>query len=97
MSLETEYQAKLKSKLELMFPDCIVLKNDPTLNQGIPDLSIMYKSRWAFLECKRSVNERTRPNQEYYVEVANTWAFGAIIYPENETEVLTKLYDYFTY
>lgn len=74
-----------------MFPGCIVLHLDPTEIQGIPDLLILYKNRWAALEGKKSATASHRPNQEYYVDLMNKMSFAAFIYPENKEEVLYEL------
>lgn len=91
MKSEAKYQKELITKLEAMFPGSIILKNDPNYIQGIPDITIFYKNKWAMLECKRSKAENHRPNQEYYVEKANKMSFSRFIYPENEKEVLDEL------
>lgn len=93
--IETSFQAELRTKLEFMFPGCIVMKNDPLYIQGIPDLTVLYLNRWALLECKRESKAHRQTNQGYYVGLAQNWAFGAFIYPENEKEVLEQLYEYF--
>ena len=49
MAKESEFQAKLIRELKTRFPGCIVLKNDPTYIQGMPDILILYESRWAAL------------------------------------------------
>lgn len=89
--LEREYQARLKKKLERMFPGCVVLKNDPELLQGVPDLTILHGARWAMLEVKASARSAVRPNQEYYVGLMNEMSFAAFIYPSNEQDVLYAL------
>lgn len=89
--LERNFQAKLKKELKEMFPGCIVTKNDANDIQGLPDLTIFYKDRWATLECKKSVNEKKRPNQEYYVDRMNEMSFSRFICPENKEEVLNEL------
>jgi hypothetical protein len=89
--LESEYQAKLIKKLRRIFPDCLILKNDPEYLQGIPDLLILHNDRWALLEVKASENADTRPNQQYYVDRGNELSYAAFIYPENEKEVLDDL------
>lgn len=88
---EREYQAKLIKKLKAMFPGCIVLKNDSSYKQGIPDLLVLYSDKWAALECKRSAKAVRQPNQEYYVEMMNGLSFSSFIYPENEKDVLYEL------
>lgn len=88
---ERDFQAKLIKDLEKRFPGCIVLKNDPNYIQGIPDLSVLYGSKWAMLECKKSAKESFEPNQEYYIQQADAMSFGRVIYPENKEEVLDDL------
>ena len=40
--LENKFQANLIKELKARFPDCIVMKNDPTYIQGIPDLLVLH-------------------------------------------------------
>lgn len=89
--LENKYQAELKDRIEERFPGSIVLKNDPTFFQGIPDLTVLYSNKWATLEVKPYEKAPHRPNQDYYVELMNGMSFSAIIFPENEEEVLNEL------
>lgn len=88
---ESAFQAGLKRELKAMFPGCIVTKMDSGDIQGIPDLLILYKNKWATLENKRSANASKRPNQEYYVNKMNEMSFSRFIYPENKEEVLDEL------
>lgn len=89
--LESEYQASLIKRLKRIFPGCIVIKNDSSLFQGIPDLTIMHGRHWAMLEVKAGANARLQPNQEYYVDQWDKLSFAAFIYPENEAEVIDAL------
>ena len=89
--LERDYQAKLIKKLRRMFKGCIILKNDSAYLQGVPDLLILYKSKWAALEVKASDDFLSQPNQDYYVREMDDMSFAAFIYPENEEEVLRDL------
>mgnify|MGYP007070579760 CR=1 FL=1 len=59
---ESKFQSDLIDEMYEMFPKCIILKNDTNYKQGFPDLTILYKDRWAVLECKGSVNEPYREN-----------------------------------
>lgn len=88
---ESKFQADLKKELKKMFPGCIVTKLDSGDIQGIPDLLVLYKDKWATLENKRSKNAPKRPNQEYYVNKMNDMSFSRFIYPENKEEVLNEL------
>jgi hypothetical protein len=88
---EGEYQRQVIEKIESMFPDCVILKNDSGYIQGIPDLSIFHNNRWGMLEVKISANASSRPNQEHYIHTLNGMSFAAFIYPENEEAVLNAL------
>lgn len=89
--LENKFQAGLIKKLKTMFPGCIVMKNDSSYIQGIPDLLILHRDKWASLEVKKTANARRQPNQEHYVGIMNEMSFSRFIYPENEEEVLSEL------
>ena len=89
--LESKFQAGLKKELREMFPGCIIMKNDPDDTQGIPDLTVLYKDKWATLECKKSASAKKQPNQEYYVGLMNEMSFSRFICPENKEDVLDEL------
>ena len=93
---ESEFQKKLISEVKEKFKGCVVLKNDPVYIQGVPDLLILYKDRWAGLEIKRSASSSHRPNQDYYVQKFNEMSFSRFIFPENKDEVLNELERFFT-
>lgn len=88
---EGKFKAELKQELRSILPNCMIVQLDPTYIQGIPDLLILWKDKWASLECKRSENADRRPNQEYYVDLMNRMSFSRFIYPENKEEVLHEL------
>lgn len=89
--LESKFQANLITDLKNIFPGCIVMKNDSSYIQGIPDLLVLYKDRWAALEVKRDSKSSVRPNQKYYVDKMNDMSFSRFIYPGNKEEVLNEL------
>ena len=89
--LERDFQSKLIKELKNIFAGCLVMKLDSSYIQGIPDLLILYKNKWATLECKKNANSTKRPNQEYYVGLMNKMSFSRFICPENKEEVLNEL------
>ena len=93
--LENKFKTNLVGELEDMFPGCIITHLDPNEIQGIPDLLILYGSKWAVLEGKKSKDATARPNQHYYVKLMNDMSFAAFIYPENKDQVLDELYLHF--
>ena len=88
---ENAFQAALIKELKDLFPGCVVLKNDPNYIQGFPDLTILYKDKWAVLECKKSLSASKRPNQRYYVEMLGEMSYANFICPENREDVLDEL------
>lgn len=89
--LERDFQAKLIKELKELFAGCIVTKLDAGYIQGIPDLLILYRDKWAALECKKSAGAKKRPNQEYYIRRMDEMSFSRFICPENKEEVLHEL------
>lgn len=87
--LESGFQDKLRDDLKELFPGCMVFKMDQI--QGIPDLLVLYKDKWASLECKKSASAKRQPNQEYYVGLMDDMSFSRFICPENKEEVLSDL------
>lgn len=95
MSLERDFQSKLVKKLKKTFDGCIVTKLDSSMIQGIPDLLILYKNKWATLECKKDSRAKKQPNQEYYVTKMNEMSFSRFISPENKEAVIDELKKFF--
>ena len=88
---ESTFQSNLINKIKNRFEGCVVMKNDANYRQGAPDLLILYKDKWAALECKRSKNASHQPNQDYYVNQWNKMSFASFIFPENEEDVLNAM------
>ena len=93
--LERDFQSGLIKDLKTIFPGCIVMKNDASYIQGIPDLLVLYKDKWATLENKKSAKAHKQPIQEYYVGGMNGMSFSRFIFPENKNVVLKELERFF--
>lgn len=87
--LESGFQDRLRDDLKEMFPGCMIFKMDQI--QGIPDLLVLYRDKWATLECKRGTRSKKQPNQDYYVELMNNMSFSRFINNDNKEEVLRDL------
>lgn len=87
--LESGFQDNLIKELKETYPGCMVFKMDQV--QGIPDLLVLHKDKWASLECKKGAKAKRQPNQEYYVGRMNEMSFSRFISPENKEEVLREL------
>lgn len=93
---ENRYKSKLRQKLRDLFPGCFIINTDPRYIQGIPDLVILYKNKWAALEVKKSKDATRQPNQERKVDIMDEMSFASFIYPENEISVLDHLMLFFS-
>ena len=93
--LESKFQANLIKKIKNIFPGCIVMKNDSSYIQGVPDLTVLYKNKWATLECKRGTQSAHQPNQDYYVGLMNEMSFSRFINKNNKEEVFRELQEAF--
>lgn len=87
--LESGFQDKLRKELLKRFPGSMVFKMDQV--QGIPDILVLYKDKWASFECKRQSSSHKQPNQEYYVNLMNEMSFSRFITRQNINEVLDEL------
>ncbi len=88
---EIQYQNKLMKKIKELIPDSLVMKNDPQQIQGIPDILVLRKNRWAMLEVKMSETSPVQPNQSFYVDILSEMSYASFISPSNEEEVLSEL------
>ena len=86
---ERGFQDKLIAEIKERFHGCMVFKMEQL--QGIPDLLVLYKNKWATLECKRNISAKKQVNQEYYVGLMNEMSFSRFICPENKEEILNEL------
>lgn len=91
--LESGFQDRLRDELKSKYPDSLIFKMDQI--QGIPDMLVLYKNKYAFLENKKSANAPHQPNQDYYVDKLNNMSFARFVYPENKDNVLEELDLYF--
>lgn len=89
--LERGFQSGLVKELKALLPGCIVTKLDSGHIQGIPDLLILFKDKWATLECKKNLKARKQPNQDYYIGVMNEMSFSRVVAPENKEDVVREL------
>jgi hypothetical protein len=88
---EAQYQRKLTKTIQDLFPGAVVLKNDPRMRQGVPDILVLYRDHWAMLEIKLSGVANIQPNQEHYIRRFHEMSFASFINPETEEEVLDDL------
>jgi hypothetical protein len=93
---ENSFQKKVIDEIAKRLPQAIVLKNDSSYVQGIPDLVVFYRNKYAMLEVKRSSTANHQTNQDIYISLFEKWGvFAAFVYPENFTYIMDDLVRYF--
>jgi hypothetical protein len=88
---EARYQTRLIKRLKEEFPGCVILKNDPSYMQGVPDIIILFNERWAMLEIKLDENSSRQPNQDYYIHLLDKMSYASFVNPENEENIIYDL------
>lgn len=89
--LESEFAFELREEIKARFPGSFIIKLDPQRVQGIPDLLVLWRNRWAILETKRGLKSVRQPNQEYYVGLFDEMSFSDFVHPLNYREVLDEM------
>lgn len=89
--LEKDFEADFMEELDQRLPGGMWLKGNSAMRQGVPDRLYLNGPHWALLEFKRDGSATKQPNQEYYVELFDSWSFARIVTPENAQEVLDEI------
>lgn len=89
--LEEIFQRDLIKELRVLLPGCEIFVLDPHMQQGHPDLVIVYGRKWAALECKAHEKAIRQPNQEFFIDKMRAWSYASFIYPENKEVVLREV------
>lgn len=80
---EAKFQAKIITWLEEH--GCVALKygQNATTRAGVSDIIWFYKSKYGFLEVKRSEDAEFRPLQKEFLDRIQKWTFAKVVFPEN--------------
>jgi len=91
MAAESKFEKQLISDLLDLYPGAIILKNDSSYLQGIPDRILLWRDRWAAFEVKATRTSVHQPNQDYYVNLMRSMSYASFVYPSNMEKVLHEL------
>lgn len=79
-------------KVRKIKPGAIILKNDANYLQGVPDWTVLHWTGTFIFEIKAHSKASKQPNQEYYIrQLQYMGYYAAIVYPENEEEILNEI------
>lgn len=88
---ETKFKATFLKMVKDEFPDCIILRTDPTHIRGIADIVILNNDKWVALEFKDYEDAPKQPNQPYYISKMDGMSYASFVYPENSREVFRAI------
>lgn len=91
MATESPFEKRLIAELLRLYPGAVILKNDSSYLQGVPDRILLWRDRWAAFEAKASRTSPHQPNQDYYIDLFNNMSYASFIYPSNKEKVLNEL------
>lgn len=91
MARESRFEQELIEELMREYPGAVILKNDSSFFQGIPDRLILYGPRWGAFEVKSHATARHQQNQDYYVDLFNKMSFASFVYPQNKESFLNEI------
>lgn len=93
---EALFRTNFLKKVKDLSPDIFIEFADPGRRNGIPDVIIFYKDKYARIETKRSKDASKRLHQQYYIDYFNSIGiYAAFLSPENKEEVFNALRRYF--
>jgi hypothetical protein len=88
---ESKFQRKLIRDIETRFPNCVIIKTDPSYIRSFPDLMILVGHRWAALETKRDPKAPHQPNQQHWIHELYLMSYAAFVHPYNKEEILDEM------
>ena len=91
MARESRFEQELIQELMIRYPGAVILKNDSSFFQGIPDRLILYGPNWAAFEVKSHPTAKHQQNQDYYVDLFNRMSFATFVYPQNKEWFLNEI------
>ena len=93
---ENKFKDKIKKRLNL-FPNSYHFTKEAVSLRVIPDIIGCSNGKFFALEVKASRNSNKTEMQKHILEkIKRAGSFASFIYPENEEEVLTALYEWCT-
>lgn len=91
-------EGKFKTKVVkwLRSKGCFVwiCKQDSTTQKGVSDLFFCYRTKYGFLELKRSADAPFRVGQREFLDLYREWVVAEAVYPENFPAIQHKIEEY---
>lgn len=91
MSAESRLQGEIRKFLRSMGCFVMVIKPQPGIPDGTPDIIFMKEGFWGAIEVKKDRTSPYQPLQKEYLEKFNQWSWAKRIDPSNWTEIQIEL------
>lgn len=91
MSVESRLQSKIRSYLKSKGCYVLIIKPQPGIPNGCPDIIFMCEGFWGSIEVKDSPTAKWQPLQEPTVAKHNDWSWSKRVDPTNWQEIKEEL------
>lgn len=91
MSVESKLQSNIRQYLKNKGCYVLVIRAQPGIPDGCPDIIFVLEGFWAAIEVKASPKSPYKPLQEETLERLNDWSWAKRVDPTNWPEVKLEL------
>lgn len=91
MSTESDLQTKIRKYLKSKGCYVLVIKPQPGIPDGCPDILFTLEGFWGALEVKKSPEAGYQPLQKETLEKFSTWSWAKRVDPTDWPEIMQEL------
>lgn len=91
MSTESKLQSDIRKYLKNKGCYVLVIKPQPGIPDGCPDIIFMFEGFWGSIEVKASPTAKYQPLQKETLEKLNEWSWSRCVNPLNWLDVKQEL------
>lgn len=91
MSIESRLQANIRKYLKSKGCYVLVIRPQPGIPDGCPDIIFMLEGFWGAIEVKKDPKSKYQPLQKETLEKLDKWSWSKRVDPTNWPEVRAEL------
>lgn len=90
---ESKFQSQVIKFLKSKGAMTLKYEQNATTHAGVADIVWFYKTKYGFLETKKSKDAPFRPGQKLFLEKMSKWTFAKAVFPENYDIIKREIMD----
>ena len=91
MSIESRLQSEVRNYLKSKGCYVLVIRPQPGIPDGCPDIIFLYEGFWGAVELKKSPKAKWQPLQKETLQKLNDWSWGKKVDPTNWLDIKAEL------